>query len=64
MKCPRCKTRELNDEQVLNSLSRRDNETYICNPCGKEEAFIDTGLMVANERERRFVAEIEKAKVK
>ncbi len=32
---------ELDDLPVRNSLSRRDNETCICNPCGNEEALFD-----------------------
>ena len=41
-KCPRCLTNELNEEHTaMNSLSRRDNDTYICNECGNEEAFVD-----------------------
>lgn len=39
--CPRCKKNKLFKEEALNSLSRRDNETYICPQCGTEEALID-----------------------
>lgn len=36
--CPRCGT-ELNQERpALNALSRVDNVTYICSPCGTAEA--------------------------
>ena len=38
MKCPMCKTNELNADEVMNSLSRKDNQTYICNECGVKEA--------------------------
>lgn len=36
--CPRCKTIPLDPVQVMNSLSRVDNDTYICSPCGTAEA--------------------------
>lgn len=45
MKCPRCLTSELHPDKVMNSLSRLDNETYICNDCGTEEAFLDAGMV-------------------
>jgi len=41
--CPRCKKKTMHNKRVWNSLSRRDNNTYICNDCGNEEAFIDEG---------------------
>ena len=37
MKCPVCKTNELLEEG-LNALSRKDNETEICDECGTKEA--------------------------
>lgn len=37
MICPRC-SREFTD---CPSLSRRDNKTKICSPCGTDEAFFD-----------------------
>ena len=40
MVCPRCKENELSDIG-LNALSRRDNKTEICSPCGTAEAFED-----------------------
>ena len=42
-KCPRCKKDRLwiGEMRALNALSRRDNETYICSPCGKDEASED-----------------------
>lgn len=54
-KCPRCKKNKMHDEQALNSLSRRDNKTYICNDCGNDEAFIDAGMMEPDKLEKRFV---------
>ena len=36
--CPRCKNNELDKEELRNCLSRMDNKTYICNPCGNDEA--------------------------
>ena len=29
-KCPRCNMDKLDDVEVRNALSRRDNKTYIC----------------------------------
>lgn len=41
--CPRCgRTKSLNANDVRTySLSRRDNETAVCNTCGLEEAMFD-----------------------
>ena len=39
--CPRCRENVLDKVEVRNSLSRRDNETYICSPCGTAEAMED-----------------------
>ena len=36
-KCPRCKQRTLEDDEILNCLSKKDNKTYICQQCGSEE---------------------------
>lgn len=36
--CPRCNEMTLNADEVMNSLSRKDNSTYICNNCGVAEA--------------------------
>lgn len=47
-KCPRCNMDKLNEVEVRNALSRRDNNTYICSDCGNEEAFIDAGMMEVN----------------
>ena len=40
-KCPKCGENTLHPEEVMNALSRKDNETYICNACGDQEAFDD-----------------------
>jgi transcription elongation factor Elf1 len=40
--CPRCGS-ELNSTLVLNALSRVDNKTYICSPCGAAEALYNFG---------------------
>jgi hypothetical protein len=42
--CPRCEGDKLHPEKVLNALSRRDNETYICSDCGTEEALFDYAI--------------------
>lgn len=48
--CPRCqevyafepnKWNTLNPRMAVNSLSRRDNTTYICSDCGHAEAMAD-----------------------
>ena len=41
IECPRCKKNRLNPRMVMNALSRRDNETFICSLCGTEEAMED-----------------------
>ena len=41
MICPKCNTNSMHNELVMNSLSRRDNKTYICNNCGQNEAMED-----------------------
>lgn len=38
--CPRCGVRELPDGYP-GALSRADNATELCSPCGNEEAFED-----------------------
>lgn len=58
--CPRCHKMTIEDEDILNSLSRRDNETYICNDCGNDEGFIDSGDMEIDQRERDFVDKVRK----
>lgn len=39
--CPVCKKKKMNEDEVMNSLSRKDNKTMICNDCGMQEAFDD-----------------------
>jgi hypothetical protein len=39
--CPRCHQMTLHPRQVMNALCRRDNETYICSPCGRQQAMND-----------------------
>lgn len=40
--CPRCGENTLRlDRPALNSLSRTDNETYVCSGCGTSEALED-----------------------
>lgn len=40
-KCPRCNSRELNPDPVDNAISRHDNATIVCDPCGTDEAMLD-----------------------
>lgn len=37
-KCPRCGKRKMHPDEASNALSRKDNETFICNDCGADEA--------------------------
>lgn len=53
-KCPRCKRMTMHDKEVLNSLSRRDDKTYICNDCGDDEALIDSELLHPDKIEKKF----------
>lgn len=57
--CPKCQTVEgiepriLKQQMVMNSLSRKDNSTYICGLCGNAEALMDyihNGLTFAMAR--------------
>ena len=57
--CPRCHQETLEDDPFLNSLSRRDNRTYICNVCGDDEDQIDFGKNPVTEMEKRFIKELE-----
>jgi hypothetical protein len=59
--CPRCHKPALHDDPARNTLSLRDDKTYICNDCGDDEAFIDLGEMVPDELERDFVAKVNPA---
>jgi predicted RNA-binding Zn-ribbon protein involved in translation (DUF1610 family) len=45
--CPRCNEEKLHPIDARNSLSRKDNETYICSDCGMDEAlgeFLEKGV--------------------
>jgi len=53
--CPRCKRKTLNPDKAMNSLSRRDSETYICNACGEDESEIDSGFQWPAEVEKEFI---------
>lgn len=53
--CPRCGFKKMHDEEILNSLSRRDGKTYICNDCGREEAMIDCDCRMTDARELEFI---------
>lgn len=50
--CPRCKTNELHPKEVYNSLSRKDNKTYICNICGTKEALEEYLAFEAEEAKK------------
>ena len=39
--CPRCDVHPLATELVHNALSRHHDGTYICSPCGEDEAVLD-----------------------
>jgi len=41
IRCPRCGENKMYEEQAMNALSRRDNDTYICSDCGAAEAMED-----------------------
>tara|TARA_B100001029_G_scaffold72075_1_gene58851 strand:+ start:4859 stop:5416 length:558 start_codon:yes stop_codon:yes gene_type:complete len=59
--CRRCGG-PINPAQVLNALSRRDNKTYICSPCGMSEAFED--FIVAGDWEQHGVRTARQAWVR
>lgn len=44
IECPRCLLIRLHPEEGRNALSRRDNKTYICSPCGSDEAMFDLAI--------------------
>jgi RNA polymerase subunit RPABC4/transcription elongation factor Spt4 len=46
--CPSCKVNPLHENEVMNPLSRKDNDTYICNECGQKEA-LEEYLKLINE---------------
>ena len=39
--CPRCGEKRMNENTARNALSRTDNKTYICSPCGTAEGMED-----------------------
>ena len=45
--CPRCGKHRLwvGENRAFNALSRRDNKTYVCSPCGSDEAMQDFARM-------------------
>lgn len=47
--CPVCEG-PMHEELVMNALSRRDNATYICSDCGRNEAMADIGRAFPNGR--------------
>src|SRR3982751_3001078 len=57
MKCPRCKVNELNPKMVMNTLSRKDNETYICADCGTAEAIEELMASFTIEEKAEILAE-------
>lgn len=57
--CPRCKKKTLQEEEVMNALSRRDNKTYICSECGTMEGLIDAGILSADKVELAFVSKVK-----
>jgi hypothetical protein len=62
-KCPRCFKMTMRDEEVRNALSRRDNKTYICSPCGEAEAMIDAGFARKDAHEFEFCAKVAEREV-
>ena len=55
--CPRC-----GRERMLNALSRRDNKTMICLPCGTIEACIDMNISISRENmqnEKNFIRKLK-----
>lgn len=64
--CPRCREHVLRKPLTANSLSRRDNETYICFECGAAEAMFDYSvstfrkkLTTPEEKRRLFNLEVK-----
>ena len=45
--CPRCQSRFLHSDRSMDALSRRDNSTYVCSPCGEDEAVLDLMCRIA-----------------
>lgn len=57
LRCPRCKKETMHPTQVMNALSRRDNKTYICSPCGTLEAMYDFNLVCMHADESAWLKE-------
>lgn len=51
--CPKCGCPTMDDDEVMNCLSRRDNKTYICRNCGMDEALLDYKLNQMSSRQLR-----------
>ena len=39
--CPRCDHHPLAVDLAQNALSRHQDDTYVCSPCGEDEAVLD-----------------------
>jgi len=53
--CPRCGDNPLHPVKAFNALSRVDNKTMVCSPCGMAEAIIDylaPGALAASGKSR------------
>ncbi len=50
--CPRCEKERLwiGENKALNALSRSDNKTYVCSPCGRDEAIKDYVTFIATRK--------------
>ena len=49
MICPRCDDHPLDDRPGTNALSRQKEDTYVCSPCGEDEAVLDFARIGAIE---------------
>jgi hypothetical protein len=56
--CPRCGEGPMHPETAMNALSRRDNDTYICSPCGGREAMQDLGRHSQVEKALSMIEEL------
>lgn len=55
--CPRCGENTLRtDRPALNALSRTDNSTYICSPCGTSEALEDVARGLSRHSKESWAA--------
>lgn len=41
MKCPTCNTNELHEDEAMRALSRKDNQTELCDTCASKEALYE-----------------------